>query len=226
MYGETFNSHQKLDPKDDIRNRLLTLRRSNIVLGNSIGGMTTTATDGYNNKHHDSRTMNAYAGKAKASLTNLNINDGDGDFKSMAQADYVKKKPEIRDINQIKKTVRDLKCIFFKFKLMGIAQHFTFGFDYPDYGTEAGSHFSDGKLGLKAKNLVDTKILQKNSYDIGADGFPAKKVFKTIYEESLAGIDRSKAVKVPPFVASSEKNRSDILFGTKDGSKNSEQQGQ
>jgi hypothetical protein len=109
---------------------------------------------------------------------------------------------------------------------MAIAQHFTFGFDEPDYGTEAGSHFSEGKLGLKAKKLVDTKALQKNSYNIGADDFPASKVFKTIYEESLGSIDRSKAVKVPPFVASREKNRSDILFGTKDGSKNSEHQGQ
>jgi hypothetical protein len=119
MYGETFNSHVKLDPKDvftkdDIRSRLLTLRSSNIVMGNFTGGMTTTANDGYNNKHNDSRTMNTYMGKAKASLTNLNINDGNGDFKSMAQADYVKKKPEIRDINEIKKTVQDLKCIFSK----------------------------------------------------------------------------------------------------------------
>jgi hypothetical protein len=109
---------------------------------------------------------------------------------------------------------------------MAIAQHFTFGFDEPDYGTEAGSHFSDGKLGLKAKNPVDTKALQKNSYSVGADGFPAEKVFKTIYGESLGGMDRAKAVKVPPFVTSSQKNRSDILFGTKDGAKNSEQQGQ
>jgi hypothetical protein len=119
MYGETFNSQVKLDPKDvftkdDIRSRLLTLRSSNIVMGKFTGGMTTTANDGYNNKHNDSRTMNTYMGKAKASLTNLNINDGNGDFKSMAQADYVKKKPEIRDINEIKKTVQDLKCIFSK----------------------------------------------------------------------------------------------------------------
>jgi hypothetical protein len=120
MYGETFNTQQKLDPKDvftkdDIRNRLLTLRSSNIVMGNCGRDMTTTATEGFDNKHGASLSMNTYAGKPKASMTNLNINDGDGDFKSMAQADYVKKRAELGDKNQIKKTVQDLKCKFFCF---------------------------------------------------------------------------------------------------------------
>lgn len=123
MYGETYNTSQSLDPKDiftkdDIRNRQLTLRSSNIVMGNCKGNMSTTHGEGFENRHNESKTLNNQKANSQTK-NNFTIGENDkGDFTSMAKSCF--KKPhmaESKTKENIENNSKELKSIFISIKL-------------------------------------------------------------------------------------------------------------
>lgn len=120
LYGESFNNCAKIDPKDvfsksDIRNRLLTLRSSNIHMGNSKRDMNTGNTKFYNDKSLASQKMNTHTNQNNipmARVQNFYITSGPGDFQTCNKIDFTKKPNEAaKNKEAVDKHTKDLRSI-------------------------------------------------------------------------------------------------------------------
>ena len=170
----------------------------------------------YNDKLGESKKMNNKEGEliSKAALTNLQLTGGEGDYATMNRNEFRKMKLPESHAEEKKKQIEDLK-----------EAHFKFGYEPTDYASEFAGNFQNLNPQSALPNVVDTYALQKNHYNFGRNQAPDQ-VYKSSYGQEIGSINQANAIVPKPFLSSAQKNRSDVLIGTKDGAKESEQKGQ
>ena len=221
MYGETYNANTKGDPnevfsKEDLDKRRRMLRKSNIMMGNCHNNNSLTSGD-FNNKLDESKKLNNKEGdlKSKAALTNLKLTGDNGDWATMARCDYNKQPLPKDDKEGKKKNALDLR-----------QAHFTLGYDPAENTSEFQGQFKPISKEDAQQDPVDYHKLQSHHYKFGGPAkLDPKNIYQSSYNRDLGSINPSEAIRPSPFLSKANKNRSDILIGTKDGSKVSEQKG-
>jgi hypothetical protein len=114
-------------------------------------------------------------------------------------------------------TTPKIRKVFF-FGKKRLATHFGFGNNKNNYATEANIHYKGKEVDRKDTFKVDKHKMLTAQFDFGMPDLDNKTDFyKTTYGKEVSDKDQYNGIIGQPVTLLSQKNASQILFGTKDG---------